>query len=398
MQNLKPLCEACGTPNPMDSEYCLECGIKFKNNEEINFDENGMRRDVDGKFIIKDEADNTTVLFEETNERVKTIMKAMNIDPNNKCTHKTVVNNHQCECVRCIDCDTRTETCFEHTPKFDYGLQTKKKNSLDHLKETLSPKTPFPEDKRLDFRSYQIPNWEFPKPKKQFIVENDEDIAKHGRIEGRNVLKIDAHNIDESMEIGKDIWNNLPSIPTETMQPPFQGIIKVPDATPEEMRRLTKIMQIEMAKVAEDPNYSPLMITNKDIEIVPFSPITGTDVRKGIPPKETVPWDKRGWRKINPPKIPKQKPEPTQIPITSGLNRPFPVKHIRVWGGKGKCDCDGIKSICDEFRAKQEERPYSAIIGTDVRKGITGFSRIEKFVLEFCSLAIIISLGILIYL
>ena len=47
---------------------------------------------------------------------------------------------------------------------------------------------------------------------------------------------------------------------------------------------------------------------------------------------------------------------------TSGLDRPVPVRHVRKpWGG-GKCDCDGIKSICDEFRAKQEKEEYDAVI------------------------------------
>ena len=135
MQSLKPRCEGCGTPNAIDAIFCQECGV-------------GLNIEIETASIAEIEAP-----------------MAYHEDRQGKCTHRTTVQNGQCECVRCIGCDKRTETCHKHTPKFDYGLQTKKENPLDHLRETLSSKTPtpFPIDKKLDFRSRQIPDWELPK-------------------------------------------------------------------------------------------------------------------------------------------------------------------------------------------------------------------------------------------
>ncbi len=319
MIELKPRCAGCGTGNAIDAEYCIECGIKITNGESTHFfDENGiLLSDVDtttleeveaplasedigfeynnGKYEIFDGNDNNKILFESSNleeakERLEIIMKSMNVEPISKCDHTlNLVANLHCECVKCMKCDKRTETCFKHTPKFDYALQTKKKNSLDHLKESLSPKTPFPVDKRLDFRSNQLADWYF----------KDEAIP----CEYKDCMNTKPHHTYHS---------------------------------------------------GSGENAS------------------------------------------------------------SGLDRPIPIKHFGR--NRKKCDCDGIKTICDNYRAKQEKAPYSAIIGIDVRKGIKGrkippkkretrndhilkknneFSKIEKSILKFSTLAIIISLGIL---
>ena len=290
MQSLKPRCEGCGTSNALDAVFCQECGVGL-NIEEIS--------DMD-------------IMAGSDAPYMKSLKQG-------SCTHRTTIQKIQCECVICLSCDKRLETCLKHVLKFDYGIQTKKKNSLDHLRDIngkfvvkdergnfipatksqinagkqaekikksldyLRIKSPKPvlKDKKLDFRSNQIPDWEFrPHIKNTFIVENDEDIAKHGRIDGRNVLKIKAKNIEEAMKQAD--WNNLPPIPTETMKPPFGEIIKMPDASPEQMRQFMQAYKGEMEKAAKDPNYVPLIATNKDIEIVPISPITITDVRKGI--------------------------------------------------------------------------------------------------------------------
>ncbi len=171
MQTLKPLCEACGTANAIDSDYCQECGIRFireKTEDDVWYDPT------------------SNVLNIQTD-----VDKAI-------CKHTAIVSTHQCECARCINCDEEIEKCELHNTTEqvetimkamgDYSLQTKKRNSLDHLrneptkyfvkeelrpwqketsldhlKETLSPQTPFPKDKRLDFEANQIPDWEFPK-------------------------------------------------------------------------------------------------------------------------------------------------------------------------------------------------------------------------------------------
>ena len=162
MQSLKPRCEGCGTSNALDAVFCQECGVGLNiENEsvpitdiEVPVEYHELRgslqrknRNSDGKFIIKDNDDNSNVLFElDTNKR-------------KLCSHMTTIQNVQCECVRCISCDTRTETCHEHIPHFDYGIQTKKKNSLDHLRD-INGKF-IVKDERLDFRSNQLADWYF---------------------------------------------------------------------------------------------------------------------------------------------------------------------------------------------------------------------------------------------
>lgn len=335
MIELKPRCAGCGTANAIDAIFCQECGCGLnpldfetddrgfyigKNDDHRIYD--GSYDDIgfqwnNGKYEISDV--NNKILFknaniEEAREQLRTIKKTMNGAPNPHDYPYPVVRDER--------------------GRFIPATQ----DHIDNLEYAKKIKIP------LDYLRIEPPN-----PKKQFIVQNDEGISKHGRIEGRNILKVKAINVNEAMK--KADWDNLPPIPTETMQPPFQGIIKIPNARPEHLRRFMEAYKGEMEKAAKDPYYIPLIATNKDI----------TPLREK----------------------------------SSGLDRPVPIKHIRKpWGG-GKCDCDGIKSICDEFRAKQEERPYSAIIGTDVRKGIDGFSRTEKLILKFSTLAIIISLGIL---
>lgn len=222
MIELKPRCAGCGTGNAIDAIFCQECGV-------------GLSIETETASIAEIEA-------------------PMASDQQENCIHRTTIQNIQCECVRCLGCDTRTETCHKHTPHFDYGLQTKKKDPLDHLRETLSPKTPFPEDKRLDFRSMQIPDWEFGK---------------------------------EIKEKTKDLNWKVPIM--------GGGIIKMPDASPEQTRHFMEAYKGEMEKAAKDPNYIPLIATNKDIEIIPFtttsnltpqppySEVIERDVRKGIP-------------------------------------------------------------------------------------------------------------------
>ncbi len=243
MIELKPRCAGCGTGNAIDALFCQECGIGLN---------------------IENESVSITDI-------------------------ETPVEYHE------------MRGSLQWNKRDKDGKKTKKKNSLDYLRETLSPKTPFPVDKRLDFRSMEIPDWEFGKP----IITQ-----------------------------------------------------KVPIIT-----------QIEQAQTWPDK----------------------------------------------------------MVAKTSGLDRPFPSRHVRKpWGG-GKCDCDGIKSICDmsipnePFESitirkkgdckhqkiyryqhcecarcigcdkifetcskhtsnikKQEKAPYSAIIGTDVRKGIKGRKRPKK--------------------
>ena len=270
MIELKPRCAGCGTGNAIDADYCMECGIKFireKNNENSldnvfgisavfrddndmsipnePFEEITIRKGLDGryedekslpklqpttyedigfeynngKYEIFDGNDNNKILFEssnleETKERLEIIMKSMNVEPISKCDHTlSLVANHHCECVRCIKCGKRTETCFKHIPKFDYALQTKKKNSLDHLKESLSPKTPFPVDKRLDFRSNQIADYHF----KDECNENNctNRLVHHGYPDSSK---------QEMKKKVDDLGWKVPLIEG--------GIIKVPDATP----------------------------------------------------------------------------------------------------------------------------------------------------------------------
>ncbi len=195
------------------------------------------------------------------------------------------------------------------------GRQTKKKNSLDHLRDKGGKF--IVKDKRLDFRSMEIPDWEFP------------------RNQVKKTLKEEIEDLDWKVPImdGKVEFTPL------TDPPQKGGIIKTPNARPEEIRHFVEAYKIEMEKAAKDPHYVPLLATNKDIEFVPFtttsnltpqppySAIIGTDVRKGITPLREK---------------------------SSGLDRPVPIRHIRKPWGAGKCDCDGITSICDEFRAKQK--------------------------------------------
>ena len=301
MQSLKPRCAGCGTGNAIDADYCMECGIKFireKNNENSldnvfgisavfrddndmsipnePFEEITIRKGLDGryedekslpklqpttyedigfeynngKYEIFDGNDNNKILFESSNleeakERLEIIMKSMNIQPNNQKEPNDrdfpyhVVRNER---GKFIPASQEQIDNLKHAKKIT--------NTLDYLR--IEPNKPILKDKRLDFRSMEIPDWEF----------------------------------------GKSIITQ-----------------KVPIIT-----------QIEQAQTWPDK----------------------------------------------------------MVAKTSGLDRPFPVRHVRKpWGG-GKCDCDGIKSICDEFRAKQEKAPYSAIIGTDVRKGIGGRKRPKK--------------------
>ena len=151
MQTLKPECGACGTNNPLDSDYCLECGIRLTHKETL----------AEGMELFLDD-----LSYENGQDRSHRVEKG-------DCKHQTTVSNSQCECARCINCDTRTETCHKHTPHFDYTLQTHKKNSLDHLREIIEEEknTPFPIDKKLDFRSMQIPDWKFDERIKKIIDE-----------------------------------------------------------------------------------------------------------------------------------------------------------------------------------------------------------------------------------
>ena len=185
MQSLKPRCEGCGTANALDAVFCQECGVGLN----IDQSEETIPFETDGNFVIKDSDDNSTMLFESTSLE---------------------------------EARKRVANAYGISNQFDYGIQTKKNNSLDHLRDDKGKFVV--KDKRLDFRSNQIPDWEF--PKKQFIVENDEDIAKHGRIEGRNVLKIKAKNIEEAME--KADWK-VPILSTTsniTPQPPYSEVIE----------------------------------------------------------------------------------------------------------------------------------------------------------------------------
>ncbi len=288
MQTLKPECGACGNNNPLDSDYCLECGIRLTHKETL----------AEGMELFLDDLPKETVSI---------VNKYTGISY--KCEHKTTIGNLQCECVRCINCDKRTETCFKHSPKFDYTLQTHKKNSLDHLREIIEEEknTPFPIDKKLDFRSMQIPDWhlEGECTIEDCITPLEHDGYKKGQDRGHMIEKQVEETFKEGFEKCdyKDCLNKEP-----------HGKWHIP--------------------IISQP---------------PYSAITGTDVRRGGINNE------QGLR----------------------LNRPIPIRH--VGGRKRKCDCDGIKFTCDEFRRKKAlekldntvgARPYSPITKRDVRKGI----------------------------
>ena len=58
----KPLCEACGTGNAIDAEYCMECGVKLDKNGVPQFDDDG---------VVTNGGENTTLPDTTTIEEVE---------------------------------------------------------------------------------------------------------------------------------------------------------------------------------------------------------------------------------------------------------------------------------------------------------------------------------------
>ena len=173
MIELKPRCAGCGTGNAIDAVFCIECGIKFTreeiNDNELEFhgDGRGFYTGKNDEFVrYENEEGIVHILKRDKNGKLRTPDNELfELDTNERkaCSHMNTIQKIQCECVSCLSCDKRLETCLKHVLKFDYGIQTKKKNSLDHLRDDKGKFVV--KDKRLDFRSMQIPDWEFGKTK-----------------------------------------------------------------------------------------------------------------------------------------------------------------------------------------------------------------------------------------
>ncbi len=89
---MKPLCKACGHSNPLDSKFCLECGVLLNYQKTI----------ADGMELFLEEKNNLLPSAKE--------LAADYIG----CEHDLVLNNYKCRCTKCADCQRKMKICEDH--------------------------------------------------------------------------------------------------------------------------------------------------------------------------------------------------------------------------------------------------------------------------------------------